>query len=346
MNSTSAKAATLSMESLRQSTALLAKYFDDVESQMRHVQTCLSMQFEDSYSDRRPGSASSEQYNPMKLLARINALEQELPELSVQLKTLMDEKSWLPCETMASTATKTSAMLRAVSSSPASRIPSADVLQASMERNRTEMEDRVTKYRLARYQLAVRDSHLEAQAVQFLDQNLVSNEQPALDLSSELFSTPEAEQNGQSREPKENCDSNGKSTDGMTENTGKRRVKAGNSRPGRKHQAESARAAKSSNSSSNNEFDESRKSSGFEPIKKTAFNRLPRNLKAHAGKLTDLNELLQKVYDALIDKGTSMTDAELMEATGETNTSRFSALRGLSILRLSDGNWDLAKHIR
>lgn len=324
------------MDALRQSTDLLAKYFDDVDSQMKHVEKCLSMQFEDSYSHRHPSSASSDQYNPMKLLARINTLERELPEMSEQLKTLMDEKSWLPCETVASTATKTSAILRAVSTSKSSCLPSAGVLQSNIERSRSEFEDGVTKYRFARYQLAVRDSHLETQAVRFLDQNVVDNNISSVNVAEELFKnvecTQKPEQNDskntslEQKEPPSNKEE-------MNSEKPKRRA------PTRERKSDIVHVKRSGGSRDNSV--ETSASSGFEPIKKAAFNRLARNLKLKAGKLANLNELYEKIFNILTEHGSPLSDAELMEATGETGIERFSALRGLSALRLSDGNWAL-----
>lgn len=81
----------------------------------------------------------------------------------------------------------------------------------------------------------------------------------------------------------------------------------------------------------------------FQPIGKATFNRLPRNLKIRAGKLTDINQFYESVYRILSNCANGcLSDAKLMDATGEKNLERFQVLRGLAVLRNGKEGWSLA----
>jgi hypothetical protein len=77
----------------------------------------------------------------------------------------------------------------------------------------------------------------------------------------------------------------------------------------------------------------------FTPISKGAYQRLPRSLKLQA-KLEDLNELYAKVHNVLPARGNPISDAELLEATGESSLHRLDVLRrGFSVLKHSNAGW-------
>jgi hypothetical protein len=79
----------------------------------------------------------------------------------------------------------------------------------------------------------------------------------------------------------------------------------------------------------------------FTPISKGAYQRLPRSLKQQA-KLDDLNDLYAKVHTILSSRRNPMTDAELLDATGESSLHRLDVLRrGFSVLRHSNNCWSL-----
>lgn len=81
----------------------------------------------------------------------------------------------------------------------------------------------------------------------------------------------------------------------------------------------------------------------LEPISKAVFNRLPRNLKIKAGKLSDVNSFYERVWHVFSDKhGGPLTDKQLMNLTGESSLEKFEVLRGLSMLRKSKQGWVLS----
>lgn len=82
-------------------------------------------------------------------------------------------------------------------------------------------------------------------------------------------------------------------------------------------------------------------SSGFQPVTKAAFTRLPRNLKIGAGKLEQVNEFYERVYNALVDIPAGLPERELLKATGEEDIKKFDVLRGLSVLRCKKEMWIL-----
>lgn len=80
----------------------------------------------------------------------------------------------------------------------------------------------------------------------------------------------------------------------------------------------------------------------FEPIGKPTFNRLPRNLKVKAGKLPQVNEFYEEVFNQLVQHSEGMSSKKLMESMGEESMQRFEILRGLAVLRCADGVWMLS----
>lgn len=80
----------------------------------------------------------------------------------------------------------------------------------------------------------------------------------------------------------------------------------------------------------------------FEPIPKSVYNRLPRNLKIRAGKLPDVNAFYEKVFGILEARDAPLHDKELMAALGESSMQRFDVLRGLAVLRCGKQGWQLA----
>lgn len=82
-------------------------------------------------------------------------------------------------------------------------------------------------------------------------------------------------------------------------------------------------------------------STAFEPVTKAVYNRLPRILKVKAGKLPQINEFYEKVYNAMAEKGGVMTNVQLKKATGEQDEQRFEVLRGLTVLRKHQNGWQL-----
>lgn len=85
------------------------------------------------------------------------------------------------------------------------------------------------------------------------------------------------------------------------------------------------------------------KSKSIEPISKAAFNRLPRNLKIRAGKLSEINKFYETVFHALVDNQVEgLSDNKLMQVTGENTMEKFEVLRGLAVLRCRKQRWSLA----
>lgn len=80
----------------------------------------------------------------------------------------------------------------------------------------------------------------------------------------------------------------------------------------------------------------------FEPISKAVFNRLPRNLKIHAGKLADVNELYERVHKVLCEQGKGVSGKKLMGLAGLDSMQKLDVLRGLSVVRSKDDLWTLA----
>lgn len=80
----------------------------------------------------------------------------------------------------------------------------------------------------------------------------------------------------------------------------------------------------------------------FEPISKAVFNRLPRNLKIHAGKLADVNELYERVHKVLCEQGKGISGKKLMGLAGLDSMQKLDVLRGLSVVRAKDDLWTLA----
>lgn len=78
------------------------------------------------------------------------------------------------------------------------------------------------------------------------------------------------------------------------------------------------------------------------PISKGSYQRLPRNLKQIA-KLDELNELYHKVYDTLTGQPGPLPTADLIRACGETSIDRIDVLRrGFSLLKQSHAGWTLS----
>jgi hypothetical protein len=80
---------------------------------------------------------------------------------------------------------------------------------------------------------------------------------------------------------------------------------------------------------------------GFTPISKSAYQRLPRTLKQQA-KLEELNDLYAKIHSSLQANGHAMSDAEVMQASGESSLERLDVLRrGFSVLVRGNNGWSL-----
>lgn len=80
----------------------------------------------------------------------------------------------------------------------------------------------------------------------------------------------------------------------------------------------------------------------FEPVPKAVFNRLPRNIKIKAGKLTDVNLLYERVFKVLSEAGKPLSEKDMVKKCGEDDTAKLDVLRGLAVVRYTKQGWQLA----
>lgn len=306
--------------------------------------------FERAYSDRDPNSASSSQYNPILLVARLEALEAQSPKLSDDFMALVDESNRIPRESLATTHTTVAALLQLIPPNSEDAIPNAESLCEALEESHHQLQDKIRAFRTADTQLVLSKPKMENDFATDLDLDLKSMGILASNSPAQQLIREEVESSMKDSNAKENADVNRKPP---KLNIGKESKRATKPDSGRvKHSSSPAssktrRPVSTRNGRPNNAPVKKQAVVGdsstpkFVPIQKSAFNRLPRNLKSRAGKLEALNELFRKTYDVLVEKKEPLSDVELIAATGEVSTERFDALRGLSVLKNTARGWEL-----
>lgn len=306
------------MDPLRKSGEQLALFWHSVDKTLRNVSTNLEQQFERTYSDKDPSSASSTKYNPHKLVTRLRDCDVALPELSLRVEAVGNVEEWLPSTITGQSSAVAAALFSALNG--AGNENNRELIQnlASID---NQIDQFVEQHRQTWQQYTTRRDLLrEAESIDAIPE--IELQQPVreeeLQQSSALVEEEEVEE--EVAKPK-------------LKPKPKTRAPP-SSRPKKNVPPTKSTAAKKK--SQKNDGDDVK---GFVPIQKSAFNRLPRNLKV--GKLPEINSFYEKVYNVLKDRG-SMEEDELLAAVDETKVSKLACLRGLSVLRNGPNGWYLA----
>ncbi len=315
------------MDPLRQSGEQLAIFWHSVEKTLENVSTNLEQQFERTYSDKDPASASSAKYNPHKLVTRLRDADVALPDMTARVEKVANVDEWLPTNLTAQSSSVAAALASVVSANNSQD----DKLSLLLERHR-ETEKRIAevleRQREAWQQYTKQHDLLrEAESIDTVlpdvDMQPMSEEQE----SPECVAQEEEEEMAVKVE-KSNPKPKPKPRAPPTRQ--KRSVEK---------RGPSATVAKKAGKASGGNSSGVEDNGGFVPIEKSAFNRLPRNLKV--GKLPDINAFYEKVYNVLKDRG-PMEEGELLAAVEETKATKLASLRGLSVLRNGANGWYLA----
>lgn len=300
------------MDQLHQGAELLGNYLDQVEHTLKFSETNLAKQFETAYVEKKDDSPSAECINPVKLLARMKALEAELPTLLDEAMNIAEESRWFSQAMMEESGTTASALLTALDATQSNSIAlrneafeADNALHEALKRHR----DAVNSYNM-------RHEYLRERTI--AGDTVVAPEPPAELPREQDENEPVAKSTRK------------KSGDGGA------RPRVRREPPPRKEGVLTRKKAPAPAPAS---------SDGFVEIPKAAFNRLPRNLKG-GSTLKDLNELYRRIYDVLSNHRGPMPEDELLEAAGETSAQKLASLRGLSVLRRADSGWYLTNSKR
>lgn len=82
-------------------------------------------------------------------------------------------------------------------------------------------------------------------------------------------------------------------------------------------------------------------SAPFQPVQKSVYNRLPRNLKIKAGKLDEINSFYEKVWNALLTSDGILPESGLLASLGESEPTKLKVLQGLTVVRKTKDGWTL-----
>lgn len=307
----------------------------------------LCNRLEDEYSELHAESTSHT--NPFNLLHRLRTLQNNLPELRNALISCHQQKvsTVNACQARLQDALSFAKQAQAHDSDSADESSSV-LLSQRLEQLNQQIANMFNTFP------AVDDSFLQAlqakngmsnQDFNFAIQSAMSSVTP--NAQAEANSTPrddQQEQSSQNNKPDTSAGRKGttptssgdhpSSSLGGKPKSSKASAKTVQSKGLRRDLSAKSSAPHSSSSIGN--------SPAFEPVTKAVFNRLPRNLKIHAGKLPEINQFYKKVFEVLVSNPGGMSDKQLMQAMDEPNIQRFEVLRGLTVVRSTKQGWVLA----
>lgn len=336
------------MDSLGKCTSILEKHCDDLQKNITSLRDRVETKFERSYTDPNPKSASSARYNPKRLVSRVSAVESQYAKSCDEYVVLVKQVNTLLGQSLASSHINTKALLESIEVHIEEPIPAASELHSTLDETNTAVEEYCQEFNPREAGLLFKNDFLDEARDEVADMDTVyeTRAAPEQNMPPPKKGIPRKAGNGGRKAPPPKLNLDRKATAGggrfarsTTPASTTARTPASTTARGAVSTPEAKPKAPKKEPQSI--LKKPKPSSVFQPIQKSAYQRLPRNLKLGAGKLDPLNELYKKTFDVLIEKQGSMQEAELLKATGEKDAKRLNALRGLSILRNTAAGWEL-----
>lgn len=349
------------MDSIAKCASTISKHCSDIEQSIEVLNERIDTAFDRSYADPDPASASSARLNPRRLVDRVESIAPQQSKLCDEYIDLVKQMHALLPRFGDESHMQTKALLEAMEVHSAEPIPNAGDLHAKLDDSYRVFDEYAKEYNpreTERYLRALSGECLEEAREEVAEMEAQMEAQAA-----EEESQPPKKETG--RRPPQKAGKGRRAVPPKLEieggRDGGRRMKGATERLARPVTPKSSRARTPASVTSRGGgglvtpcakgkatpkepasiLKKPKPSSSYEPIKKAAFQRLPRNLKLGAGKLDALNEFYKKSFDVLIDNNGPMAEGKLLAAVGAKDTKRLLALRGLSVLKMKDGAWEL-----